>query len=172
MLRPASAGVKARASLEWSRDALPEVAMFKRILVPIDFSDHSRRPLELALELARPVAGRVILFSVVDDTFPNPDIMSFQLPWADYYRHLRDGAVKILEDLKAAVGDGEDVEVCVVRGNPARAIVRFATDEHCDLIIMATHGTRGLQHALLGSVTDKVIRQVSCPVLVVRLHST
>lgn len=146
--------------------------MFKRVLVPIDFSDHCRRPLEVALGLTRPVAGRVVLLSVVDDTFPNPDIMSFQLPWADYYRHLRDGAVKILEELKTGVGGGDDIEVCVQRGNPARAIVRFAAEEKCDLIVMATHGTRGLQHALLGSVTDKVIRQVSCPVLVVRLHST
>jgi len=62
------------------------------------------------------------------------------------------------------------VEICVVRGHPARTIVRFATDEACDLIVMATHGSRGLQHALLGSVTDKIIRQVHCPVLVVRLH--
>jgi nucleotide-binding universal stress UspA family protein len=75
-----------------------------------------------------------------------------------------------MEKLKAEVGGGREIEVCVVRGHPARTIVSFAEVEHCDLIVMATHGTRGLQHALLGSVTDKVIRQVRCPVLVVRLH--
>ena len=48
--------------------------------------------------------------------------------------------------------------------------MRFGGEEGCDLVVMATHGTRGLQHALLGSVTDKVIRQVHCPVLVVRLR--
>ncbi|MBZ5587179.1 MAG: universal stress protein [Acidobacteriia bacterium] len=145
--------------------------MFARILVPVDFTDLTPRPLRLALGLAGTAVGtRVTLLSVVDDSFPNPDILSFQLPWADYHRHLRDEARSRMERLKAEVGGGREVEVCVVRGHPARAIVSFAEEEGCDLIVMATHGTRGLQHALLGSVTDKVIRQVNCPVLVVRLH--
>lgn len=145
--------------------------MFARILVPVDFTDLTPRPLRLALELAGTAVGtHVTLLSVVDDSFPNPDILSFQLPWADYHRHLRDEARSRMEKLKAEVGGGREVEVCVVRGHPARAIVSFAETERCDLIVMATHGTRGLQHALLGSVTDKVIRQVRCPVLVVRLH--
>jgi len=145
--------------------------MFARILVPVDFTDLEPRPLRLAVELTGAAAGaRVTLLAVVDDSFPNPDILSFQLPWADYHRHLRDEARARMEKLRAEVGGGADVEVCVVRGHPARAIVSFAEAESCDLIVMATHGTRGFQHALLGSVTDKVIRQVSCPVLVVRLH--
>ncbi|HVN76579.1 MAG TPA: universal stress protein [Thermoanaerobaculaceae bacterium] len=145
--------------------------MFARILVPVDFTDVTPRPLRVALELAGVAPERLItLLAVVDDSFPNPDIMSFQLPWADYHRHLRDEARCRLEGLRAETGAGERVEVCVVRGHPARAIVAFAEEERCDLIVMATHGTRGFQHALLGSVTDKVIRQVRCPVLVVRLH--
>ena len=144
--------------------------MFRRILVPADFTDVTARPLTLALDLARAGAGSVVLLTVVDDSFPNPDILSFQLPWADYHRHLRDEAQHRLEQLTKEVSGAGGVEICVVRGHPARTIVRFATEEACDLIVMATHGTRGLQHALLGSVTDKVIRQVHCPVLVVRLH--
>ena len=144
--------------------------MFRKILVPVDFSDTTARPLRLALGLAQHKSAKVILLSVVDDSFPNPDILSFQLPWADYHRHLRDEAHKRLEDLVKKVGAGDEVEICVVRGHPARTIVRFAAEEGCDLVVMATHGTRGLQHALLGSVTDKVVRQVECPVLVVRLH--
>jgi nucleotide-binding universal stress UspA family protein len=144
--------------------------MFRRILVPADFTDVTARPLTLALDLARAGAGSVVLLTVVDDSFPNPDILSFQLPWADYHRHLRDEAQRRLEQLTKEVSGAGGVEICVVRGHPARTIVRFATEEACDLIVMATHGTRGLQHALLGSVTDKVIRQVHCPVLVVRLH--
>ena len=144
--------------------------MFRKILVPVDFTDVTARPLTLALDLARVGSGTVVLLTVVDDSFPNPDILSFQLPWADYHRHLRDEARRRLDQLAGQVGGGSAVEVCVVRGHPARTIVRFAAEEGCDLIVMATHGTRGLQHALLGSVTDKVIRQVHCPVLVVRLH--
>lgn len=144
--------------------------MFKKILVPIDFNDIARRPLELALTLARTQGSKVVLLSVVDDSFPNPDIMSFQLPWADYHRHLREEAGRRLEQLKVEGGGGDEVEVCVVRGQPARTIVHFADEEGCDLIVMATHGTAGLHPALVGSVTRKVIHQSSCPVLVVRLH--
>jgi nucleotide-binding universal stress UspA family protein len=144
--------------------------MFRKILVPIDFTDVTTRPLTLALDLARAGSGTVMLLAVVDDSFPNPDILSFQLPWADYHRHLRDEAQRRLEQLRREVSSAGPVEICVVRGHPARSIVHFAVEEGCDLIVMATHGTRGLQHALLGSVTDKVIRQVHCPVLVVRLH--
>ncbi len=144
--------------------------MFRKVLVPVDFSDVTVRPLALALDLAGVGGGAVVLLAVVDDSFPNPDILSLQLPWADYHHHLRDEARHRLEGLRTRVGGGERAEICVVRGHPARTIVRFAAEEGCDLIVMATHGTRGLQHALLGSVTDKVIRQVHCPVLVVRLH--
>ncbi len=143
--------------------------MFRKILVPEDFNDLARRPLEIALELARAGGGKVVLFSVVDDSFPNPDIMSFQLPWADFHRHLRDEAVKRLEDLKRRVDGGESVEVCVVRGQPARTIVEFAEAEKCDLIVMATHGASALHHALVGSVTRKVIHHAMAPVLIVRL---
>jgi nucleotide-binding universal stress UspA family protein len=142
--------------------------MFHKVLVPEDFNDLARRPLEIALEMVG-AGGRIVLFSVVDDSFPNPDIMSFQLPWADYHRHLRDEAVRRLEELKREVGGGDGVEVCVVRGQPARTIVEFAEAEKCDLIVMATHGTSGLHHALVGSVTRKVIHHATLPVLIVRL---
>ena len=143
--------------------------MFRKILVPEDFNDLAAHPLEIAVELARAGGGTVVLFSVVDDSFPNPDIMSFQLPWADYHRHLRDEAVGRLEEMKRLHGGGVGVEVVVVRGQPARAIVEFAETEKCDLIVMATHGTSGLHHALVGSVTRKVIHHAGCPVLIVRL---
>jgi len=143
--------------------------MFRKILVPEDFNDLARRPLEIAAELARAGGGTVVLFSVVDDSFPNPDIMSFQLPWADYHRHLRDEAVGRLEEMKRLHGGGAAIEVVVVRGQPARAIVEFSNAEKCDLIVLATHGTSGFPHALVGSVTRKVIHHATCPVMVVRL---
>jgi nucleotide-binding universal stress UspA family protein len=143
--------------------------MFERILVPVDFSDLDRRPLDHALRLATPTAA-IVLLSVIDEVCPNPDVFAFQLPWADFHRQLHEEAERRLNALAQEVGASDRVTVRVDRGNPARTIVRIAADESFDLIVMATHGTRGLQHALLGSVTDKVVRHVSCPVLVVRLH--
>jgi nucleotide-binding universal stress UspA family protein len=143
--------------------------MFRKILVPVDFNDLTRRTLDLAVGLVRSGGGRVVLFTVVDDSFPNPDILSFQLPWADYHRHLRDEAVRRLEGLRHEAGAEREAEVCVVRGNPARMIARFAQEEGCDLVVMATHGASGLHHALVGSVTRKVLHLATVPVLVVRL---
>ena len=143
--------------------------MFRKILVPVDFNDLTRRTLDLAVGLARASSGRVVLFTVVDDSFPNPDILSFQLPWADYHRHLRDEAMRRLEGLRRDAGAEREAEVCVVRGNPARMIARFAQEEGCDLVVMATHGASGLHHALVGSVTRKVLHLATVPVLVVRL---
>lgn len=146
--------------------------MFRKILVPVDFNELTRRPLEIGLDVARAGEGKVVLLSVVDDAFPNPDILSFQLPWADFHKHLRDEAQKRLEALVAEANAGGLTEVCVVRGNPARMIARFAQEEGCDLIVMATHGASGFHHALVGSVTRKVLHLSSVPVLVVRLAAT
>lgn len=142
--------------------------MFAKILVPQDFTNLARRPLELAKELASAVGGEVIVLAVVDDSFPNPDVFSFQMPWANYHRHLRDQATRKLTALVEEVGvSGASVQV--VRGKPAAKIVEYAAQEHCDLIVMATEGTRGLRQALLGSVARRVVHEAPCPVLLVRL---
>ncbi len=141
--------------------------MFKKILVPQDITDIAERPVELALDMARQTGGSVTLLSVIDDSFPNPDILSFQMPWADYYRHLRQEAETRLDDLQKKLGGG-NAEVVVVRGKPAAAIVSFAEEEAFDLIVMGTHSPRGLRHAIMGSVARRVIHDAPCPVLVAR----
>ena len=62
-------------------------------------------------------------------------------------------------------------EVQVTTGDPADAIVSEAAQLGADLIVMGTHGRTGLQHVLLGSVAEKVVRHASCPVLTIRLRS-
>ncbi len=142
--------------------------MFSKILVPIDIHNYDHHPVELAYGLARESGGCCCLFTVVDDSFPNPDILSFQLPWADYYTHLREVSERRLEEIREELGAGVHTDIVVVHGHPAKKIVEFVESENADLVVMATHATKGLHHALLGSVTDRVIRLVSCPVMVVR----
>lgn len=144
--------------------------MFSKILVPQDFTNIARRPLELAKDLAAVTGAEVVVLAVVDDSFPNPDVFSFQMPWADYHRHLRDLATKKLNTLTEKVGVPE-AKVRVVRGKPASKIVEYASEERCDLIIMATQGTRGLRQALLGSVARRVVHEAPCPVMLIRLTS-
>ena len=142
--------------------------MFNKILVPIDASRFDEHPVEIAFGLARQGGGKVVLLHVVDDSFPNPDILSFQLPWADYYTHLREVSERRLDEIREELGAGVHTDIVVVHGQPAKKIVEFVESEQADLVVMATHATKGLHHALLGSVTDRVIRLVSCPVMVVR----
>jgi len=145
--------------------------VFRHILVPLDFTDIAQKPLEMGAELARLCHGKLTLLSVVDESFPNPDILSLQLPWADYYRHLREAAASTLQEVRDTLPKELSVDIAVVRGKPAQAIAQFAQENGCDLIIMATHGTSGLQQAILGSVTRRVMHLATCPVLVVRFTS-
>ncbi|MFZ5805023.1 MAG: universal stress protein [Acidobacteriota bacterium] len=146
--------------------------MFRHILVPLDFNDIAPQPVSIGAELAKACGAKLTLLSVVDDSFPNPDILSLQLPWADYYRHLREAAQSSLEEVRDTLPKNLQVEVAIIRGKPAPAIARFAQENNCDLIIMATHGTSGLQQAILGSVTRRVMYLAPCPVMVVKFGHT
>jgi nucleotide-binding universal stress UspA family protein len=80
-------------------------------------------------------------------------------------------ALTRMRDLRPDAFHGAwDVEIAV--GHPADAIVRVAEERAADLIVMGTHGRTGLQHALLGSVAEKVVRLAPCPVLTVRHKGT
>ena len=138
-----------------------------RILVPVDVADPRRRPFEMAVQLARLNDATVLLLAVIDDSFPCPDIFSFHSPNEDYYKNLRDRALATLEELASGAPSTVEIDMIVSRGKPARVIVEVAEEERVDLIIMRTRGTRGLEHAILGSVADKVLRLAPCPVLII-----
>jgi len=142
-------------------------ALPSRILVPVDLGDFRRRPYDMAVELARLNGARIVLLAVIDDSFPYPDIFSFHSPNEDYYKTIRDRAMDSMTKLVEEAPADVQIEILVSRGKPWKVIVEVAQQESCDLIIMKTRGSRGLEHAFLGSVTDKVLRAAPCPVLVV-----
>jgi universal stress protein A len=138
------------------------------ILVPIDFSDCSKKALQYALPLAKQHGAAITLLYVV----PNPPYTSGEYGFVDYGpidASMRENATKELTALALEVAQGEipaDTEVRT--GSAAVEIVELAKTLPADLIVVSTHGHSGLKHVLLGSVAEHVVRHAPCPVLVVR----
>ena len=148
--------------------------MYKNILVPIDGSRLSEKAAKEAVGLAQAVGAKITLFHCVAE-FPAPvfaesAIMAAQITAGQY----RKEAVKHAEDVlaKAArklAGSGLVVDTLhEVNDLPYHAIIAGATKKKCDLIVIASHGRRGLSGFLLGSETQKVLTHSKVPVLVYR----
>jgi nucleotide-binding universal stress UspA family protein len=144
-------------------------ADWKRICCPIDFSDASRAAMEVAADLARRFAAELWLFHaypVPGYTFPDGSVVASPKMLQD----LADGAERHLAQWRS---DAEGLGAGVVRtekvaGEPAAEIVAFARDHGVDLLVLGTHGRTGLEHALMGSIAERVVRKAHCPVLTVR----
>lgn len=143
------------------------MALFSRILVPVDLSAFSAKSVAYAARLAG-AGGSLTLLTVISDVLPYFDFFPIEYPSTDYFEAMREKAEKELHELAAAHAPEATVNVVVRRGYPAAEIIQMAADENVELIVMATHGHSGLEHALLGSITEKVLRKAHCPVLVVR----
>ena len=139
------------------------------ILVPIDFSGSSTAALRRALELAERTAAEVHVLNVVPgftpavgshlDTLPDEDQAFFQRVW--------DRAEGELTALLRREQAEKKVRRVLSFGLPSAVILEYAQAQDIDLIVMGTHGRRGLRHALLGSVAEEVLRQAEVPVFVV-----
>jgi nucleotide-binding universal stress UspA family protein len=141
----------------------------RRILCPIDFSDASAHALEQAAALARWYGARVTVLHVHltiarAPGVPTPDAAVVQLPTAADVEALRAHAITACRPVAEA---GVGLDVVITAGEPVRTILDQAAQLPADIIVMGTHGTSGFQHLLLGSVTEKVLRKATCPVLTV-----
>lgn len=135
-----------------------------RVLVPVDFSPHSKKALGYALGLAKRFGAEVTLLHVVEQIF-YPSDWIYPFTTVDFPARCEALIKEAKSWLKEESGTNEPV---VLLGNPWREIVDLAKKRKMDLIIIGTHGHTGLKHALLGSVAEKVVRHASCPVLTVR----
>lgn len=142
-----------------------------RILVPTDFSETADAALAYAKELATTLGASLHLVHVFTDPYAiaagAPDVYA-AVPAGARERALEEVRERLLERLDA----NEEVQFRgtrgVVRGLIAPHIVEYARNQDIDMIIMGTHGRRGVAHLLLGSVAEHVVRTASCPVLTVR----
>lgn len=143
--------------------------MFSKILVPIDFSEYTDDIVRHATEIARKFGSTIHLIHVI----PNMDYFtpyeSFMA--AENMMTVQKGVeVEVQRDLeKVAAGiEGIPVTKVVRTGVSFVEIVDYVKSEHIDLVIMATHGRGGLEHIIIGSVAEKVVRKSPCPVLTIR----
>lgn len=145
--------------------------MFKHILIPIDEDEGSRRAIEQGVALARNLGAHVTGFHAMTE-FNHPGIVDELLdPPADELQLLaRTHADHLFAPLVHEC-DRANVacETLAERGErPWEAIVKAATNTRCDLVVMASHGRRGIARLVLGSQTQQVLNHTSVAVLVVR----
>jgi nucleotide-binding universal stress UspA family protein len=136
---------------------------FGKILVPVDFSIGTATQLRVARELARTSNGTLVLLHVREPFFDPGGMLEPGTDDSDF--HLMLEAIKL--DLTRA---GFNAESHCVKGSPGPEIVAMAEGEGADLVVMGTHGRKGLKHVLMGSVAEHVVRKARCPVLTLRLE--
>jgi len=139
----------------------------KRILVPLDFSDPSKRAMRLAGDWAQLFGAQIYLLHVIEAA---PFLSGLEdAPLALPRRDLAESANETLAALASVeLPEGTKVSVLVRRGKAYDQIVAAAASLKIDLIIIATHGYTGLDKMLLGSTAERVVRYAPCPVLTVR----
>lgn len=137
--------------------------MFKRILVPLDTSPAAEKALPIAIRIARQAGGKVVLLRVV--SAQTAVLPLRRQPEQERKRKAR----SYLRLLKQTHGCEQCEELVISHsGNPAKIILDTIESHNIDLLVMSKHGQSGLGNWLLGSVTEKVLRFSSCPVLAVR----
>ena len=140
----------------------------ENILVPIDFSDYSRKALQYAKEFALKFSAKMYLIYVFRPIFEDIEVgvinesIQFNNEIEEY---AREKLQKLIQDI---IGSDVPVEPVIRMGRPFMEINRAAEEYDIDLIIIATHGHTGVQHLLFGSTAEKVVRKAPCPVLSLR----
>jgi nucleotide-binding universal stress UspA family protein len=145
------------------------MGIFQRILCPLDFSKHSNRALDMACELARDNKAKLTLMhAYVIPSYPLPE--GYVLASSETVAEILSKTQQAMNEARArCVAAGvPQVEIVLSEGAAFAEIVRVAREQAADLIVIGTHGRTGLKHALLGSVTEKVVRKAPCAVLTVR----
>ena len=145
--------------------------MFNHILIPTDGSELSRKAVLYGIQLAKFAGAKVTAFTVrAPYVVSSMDAVSVVGSQEQYEEDAKQYASRALSQAEMA-GEAAGVEVATleeVHDQPWRAIVDVALANQCDLIVMASHGRRGMSALLIGSETHKVLTHSSIPVLVYR----
>lgn len=132
----------------------------RTILCPTDFSEYSNYAIPYAVSVARHYRARIILLHVADLTVQNPELLAQKFPELKLYHDQAD-------EISIEKLVGRDVD-------PENTIVRLAEEYNVDLIVMGTHGARGMRRVQIGNVVEEVVRRTAAPVLTIThpIHKT
>ncbi len=139
----------------------------RRILCPLDFSEPSAHALEQAARMARWYGARLTVLHVRPTVVPHPDMPAegHMAPWL--VAELETLRQRVMAACAEAATAGVQVDAMTSAGEPVHEILTHAETLAADLIVLGTHGLSGFRHLVLGSVTEKVLRRATCPVLTV-----
>jgi len=139
--------------------------VIKKILVPIDFSEHAEKALAVAVDLSRAIGASLHVVHVIP---PVPYLGPPLAPGPAFATELRTETRKAFDEYMAGLKQrGIDATGTLVEGVAYAEVNRVAAEMGADVIVMGTHGRSGLEHALLGSVAERVVRTARIPVIVV-----
>jgi len=141
----------------------------KRIIVPIDFSEYSKKAFRYAIDFSRTFSAELVLVYVVEPVIYPADFSFGQVALPSVESELWSKGSEQLDLLIEKEVPADVYARSVVRsGKPFSEIIRVAEEEEADMIIIATHGHSGIEHVLFGSTAEKVVRKAPCPVLSIR----
>ena len=146
--------------------------MYRHILIPTDGSELAERAVTHGLSLAKFVGAKVT--GIIVEERPAAWLLAAGVAFAEFTEQLREYYASALDSMaNAAKQAGVPCDtIHVLDVQPYEAIIATATDQRCDLIVMASHGRSGLSAVVLGSVTNKVLTYTKVPVLVVQRGSS
>lgn len=139
----------------------------RKILVPVDFSEHSEHALDYAVWLGAKLGASVAVAHVLGvQIYAAPPMlpMPVALPVAEFRKHAEDALQRLVDRAKPS---GLAVESALLEGTPHREINAFAKQCGADMIVMGTHGRSGIERTLLGSVAERIVRTADVPVVTV-----
>lgn len=140
--------------------------VYKKILFPIDFSECSEKIFPDALQMAEAFGARLyLLFVARDISYLTTIDVSRDLLMNTVAEVARAGEKQMEAFCDQNIKGFSNYETKVVMGNPAEEILKYAEDQGIDLVVMGTHGRKGLERTLMGSVADHVVKHASMPVL-------
>jgi nucleotide-binding universal stress UspA family protein len=144
------------------------MSRIQKILVPIDFSDHSGRALDMAVSLGKELGAKLELLHCYQLTTGTVAPYGVVIP-ESFDHSAREAAASQLDQWREkAAADGVEVKARLCSTYPSLGIVEAAEELGADLIVMGTRGLSGIKHVLLGSVAERVLRRASCPVVTVK----